>query len=504
MNAVFGKSVSFSDFRQIAMKNMNFDDPDLLRASCSSDAMRSWGAVLNSNQGAGDWYSMSRRADHVDVFVSHNWSMPPLDKFLILALHLNMRAAVVSTALVVVAMAPLTMAGILPTMVFIDGARMGPWCQVLGLATFIFTLSSWQELSRLIPYRGRLLFLDRACIHQSNDVLRQRGIEHLAAFLYYSWSLLICYSDEYLQKLWTVYEVSSFMLLHPGTAIHVRHAWFTKFLIGGMVVVFLYNATWHVLYIPGVLGNTSMAVDTVGSLLTVSCLVPASVAIAVMVLKITRVRINMSERVKRFRFDEAKCQNEQDRSIVQHNIIVFMKHHGHAEDGASDIDIIQDFEAMIQSDVPKLFAASLGRVGFPYHFAACISLPYGLQCFDYTYAAIRDGAPARNICLEAAYQMTLVFAVLPISLAIIFTIARRLARDCRVGHTPSVCILTIVAVVFIGAVHQVLHIVLKRATEGSYVDVCVFLATLVCLCLAALFFYKPRAYEKHHRRLGAK
>merc|ERR1711933_645183 len=107
--------------------------------------------------------------------------------------------------------------------------------------------------------------------------------------------------------------------------------------------------------------------------------------------------MNISERVRRFRFDEAKCHNEHDRSVVQQNIIVFMKHHGHVEKDASDDDIIQEFEAMIQSGVPKLFAASLGRVGFPYHYAAFISLPYGLQVFDYTYAAIHDGVLARTL-----------------------------------------------------------------------------------------------------------
>jgi len=486
------------------MKNISFHDPDLLRVVCSADAMRSWGAVLDSSQGAGDWYRMSRCADHVDVFVSHNWSTPRLDKFLIMALYLNMRAAVFSTAVVVVIMAPLTVAGILPTMVFVDGTRMGPWCQVLGLATFIFTLSSWQELCRLMPYRGKLLFLDRACIHQSDDVLRQRGIEHLAAFLYYSWSLLICYSDEYLQKLWTVYEVASFMILHPGSAIHVRHAWFTKFLVGGMLVSFFYNAAWHILVIPGVLGESSLPVETVGSLLTVSCLVPATVAIAVMVLKITRVRMNISERVRRFRFDEAKCHNEHDRSVVQHNIIVFMKHHGHVEKDASDDDIIQEFEAMIQSGVPKLFAASLGRVGLPYHVVACSSLPYSLQCFDYTYAGIRDGVPARTLCVDVANQMTIVCAVLPLSLAISFMIARGMARDSRIGHTQSVCILTAVGVIFIGGAHTVLRMFSKWAIEGSYEDIVVFFALVVCLCLAALFFYKPRTYVKHHRRLREK
>jgi hypothetical protein len=271
-----------------------------------------------------------------------------------------------------------------------------------------------------------------------------------------------------------------------------------------MVAWFLYNTAWHILWISCAQGNTSLPVETVVSFLSMCCVVPASVAVAVMVTKITLVRVNMLERIKHFRFDEAKCHNEHDRTAVQNNIVAFMKHHGHVEDDASDVDTIQDFEAMIQSDVPKLFDASLGRVGFPYHFAVCISLPYGLQCVDYACGYMHDGVPARTVCLYVARTVAFVFAVIPMSFAISFTVAERLAGECRIGHIPNVCIISTVLAMFTGGMHEILKICNIWAAEGRHADVAIFSASLVLLCLATLLFYKPRAYEKHHRRLKAK
>lgn len=81
------------------------------------------------------------------MFVSHNRSMLRREKFLILALHMNLRAAVFNTACAVVVIAPLSATELLPTIVLTDGSRLGPWCQVIGLATFMVTLSCWKSFA---------------------------------------------------------------------------------------------------------------------------------------------------------------------------------------------------------------------------------------------------------------------------------------------------------------------------------------------------------------------
>jgi hypothetical protein len=100
--------------------------------------------------------------------------------------------------------------------------------------------------------------------------------------------------------------------------------------------------------------------------------------------------------------------------------------------------------------------------------------------------------------------MSVVFAVGPISFAISSTVAERLAGECHIGHIPNVCILSTVFAMLGGGIAEILRIFHIWAIEGRHVDVAIFFASLVLLCLATLVFYKPRAYEKHHRRLKAR
>merc|ERR1711920_76641 len=169
--------------------------------------------------------------------------------------------------------------------------------------------------------------------------------------------------------------------------------------------------------------------------------VSKSFAIAVMVLAMVEKKVRISERVKHFRFVDAKCFSEDDRSTVQRNIIAFMKFHGHVDTEASDTQIIQQFEAMVHSEVPKLFAASLGRVGLPFQFAVCASLPYGLQSVDYACAQFHNGESARVICIQLAFTMTMVCAVIPVSHAVGFLLAEYLIRKPFIGYKLRVLIL---------------------------------------------------------------
>ena len=58
------------------------------------------------------------------------------------------------------------------------------------------------------------IFLDKVCIHQTDPRLKQEGIAHLGMFLFFSGQLLILQTDDYLERLWTVYEVATFLRLN--------------------------------------------------------------------------------------------------------------------------------------------------------------------------------------------------------------------------------------------------------------------------------------------------
>jgi len=59
------------------------------------------------------------------------------------------------------------------------------------------------------------VFLDKACISQVDTRSQRAAILKLGAFLAKSDQVIVLYSNVYLKKLWTVYEVASFLVLHP-------------------------------------------------------------------------------------------------------------------------------------------------------------------------------------------------------------------------------------------------------------------------------------------------
>jgi hypothetical protein len=267
-----------------------------------------------------------------------------------------------------------------------------------------------------------------------------------------------------------------------------------------MVVVFIQSTLSQAFFLDEFLDDDADPTEMSSILVTSMCQIPPAVVMAVMVSKVAGHWVDMSERIKLFRFSDAACYDEADRGVVQQNIIVFMKHQGHADKDASDADIIHQFEGMIHHDMPTLFAASLGCVGFPYHIAACVMLPYTLQGVGEVGVGLHDGVPIKTLFFVLAYRMVLEFAAHPLTLAIKFSVARHLFQKWQVGHATQVCILSALGVILTGGSYTLLRITATLAAEGSHEEVVDFVAIAACFLLATLFFYKPVSQHQKHRR----
>merc|ERR1719401_538142 len=75
------------------------------------------------------------------------------------------------------------------------------------------TLFYWQDVAAKLSILGPCVFLDKTCIHQTDPEKKRKGISMLAGFLANSSTMLVVYTNEYMQKLWTVYELASFLVL---------------------------------------------------------------------------------------------------------------------------------------------------------------------------------------------------------------------------------------------------------------------------------------------------
>ncbi|CAE7320941.1 Clip1, partial [Symbiodinium sp. CCMP2456] len=133
----------------------------------------------------------------LDEFWSHSWQLHPLTKYVSLLFASNgFPAFVVGTA---TALVPFTLfaAGILP------------WdrlCTLCGAAGYYFTLLLWRQ--------RRKIFLDIACINQTDQTEKAEGLVSLGAFLKRSRSLLVLWDATLVSRLWCIFEMAAFLRSH--------------------------------------------------------------------------------------------------------------------------------------------------------------------------------------------------------------------------------------------------------------------------------------------------
>ena len=214
-------SVNAASCRQVDARVFTFRDNIMLRGVQSNVVLRRRASLLSSAAGSATTFELSRPTDHLDGFISHNWCVGRHKKWLALSLCWNMLPAAVGSLLAVVIVAFMTVLGYQPLYAS-DGRRErdAPYCIVVGFLMFNSLLLFWPDLVPRRCSRHANLFLDKSCIHQVDLDLQRAGIESIGAFLFYSWSLVVLYSRIHTQKVWTVYEMACFLLLHP------RGVWF--------------------------------------------------------------------------------------------------------------------------------------------------------------------------------------------------------------------------------------------------------------------------------------
>ncbi|CAE7610528.1 unnamed protein product [Symbiodinium sp. CCMP2592] len=147
-------------------------------------------------------------AEHVDVFLSHRWGSARWAKYLALCLYLNMTAAVVcsvttwllaTAALIFWAHGAGNLGGnllLLPIVVY------------LPVAVFLLVFFFGQDAVH--RFRPISMWLDRACIHQTDHEFKRRQIQALPVFVARSSSMLVLWDDEYFQRLWCQLELATF------------------------------------------------------------------------------------------------------------------------------------------------------------------------------------------------------------------------------------------------------------------------------------------------------
>lgn len=400
------------------VRSLTLEDPTLLRATPVARVLQRCGRLLAKSDGDAETFKLSSQVQVIDAFISHNWSTPRFQKWMVLAIYFNLSIACSTALLAMTVLAILTYMRVLPCIHFDKSGMImsntGVFCMFTGSAVFSVMLFFGREvLLRLGLSRGSLVFLDKTCIHQTDLTLKEKGIRSLAAQMNHSRAVVVVYAETYLRKVWTVYELASALILWPEVRLVVMPLFVPKLVIAGIV---LGPARFGTL----LLVKTNFLGDW-GDLLSKwgfeFVLLPFYVAAALILRAWGKERGEIRAAVKSFDVRTAACFVETDRQLVQGNIITFMRDFGLVKQEASDIGVLEAFNDLVHKKIPGALVANLGHTGVPCIFLWAVLVSGIGRFLDSVTPLLISHAPMCTVICKSCTVLTLYASIIPNAIA---------------------------------------------------------------------------------------
>lgn len=286
------------------------------------------------------------------------------------AIHFNMYKAVVSSAAAGLIFGALVIAGVLP--VFMVEAEVGEdlvttpisvWCTLGSLVALLLALTLSHEVLLCLGRQGPDVFLDKVCVDQFDDQKKQEGIHAITSYLWNSDVLVVLLSEMYLERIWTVFELVSFLLLKPYGKVHALPVELATFTI--LIAVFqslrimgeLVNSYFAPVVHPG-----AMAIGwIIGSIL----LFLFCCAMILPVRRWGRVRSQLSRQMHTFTFASSHCQQEADREEIMGALVNLAVEYKIVKETRSTKEVCEILEARAREVVPKSMQEEISLGGLP-------------------------------------------------------------------------------------------------------------------------------------------
>eukprot|EP00929_Paragymnodinium_shiwhaense_P020297 TRINITY_DN13582_c0_g1_i1.p1 TRINITY_DN13582_c0_g1~~TRINITY_DN13582_c0_g1_i1.p1 ORF type:complete len:619 (+),score=37.37 TRINITY_DN13582_c0_g1_i1:214-2070(+) len=207
---------------QVSVLPMEIPD-SLMRAVPLTRALSNFGQYWKSIDAKASDYDISENVVRLDDFISHDWTTPRFLKVIALCFYYNAEAAAVAS-LVIGALTCWIQSGwsfdfppeafsTYETQEYVAisnepiEVRIGWLAYMCCPIVYLLVLCFGQRFrGRFIS--ERLVFLDKLCIHQTDDKLKSAGILGLAGFLQRSDRLLVLWTPRYFTRLWCAYEIA--------------------------------------------------------------------------------------------------------------------------------------------------------------------------------------------------------------------------------------------------------------------------------------------------------
>lgn len=399
-------------------------DPELLRAVSSRTLLARWGKLVHVQDGE-DTFLLSQRVEMIEVFLSHSWRTPAPLKLIALMFELNGGRAVLTCILLHFTAHAFEYAGLwsypIPaTMPFCLPDSKDMHCANCKLFLIIPCTALFVGLrfgqSFVVPgdchwLRHRTFFLDRCCIHQTDEGLKNKGIKNLRTFLAKSSKLMMLWDPKYFTRLWCVYELAAFIRLNGGSARNVKirplKLWlFTLVYCAFQIAV----ATASIIMLPLTVASewhTGWLIETVPRgwqylYLTATFFVAffcIYMVPAIWLWKFCKAhmtdRVTLMHQVKNFTVAEAECMKQDDRVFIITSI----------QEWYGDVS---SFETYVRTHIADKVEAMLGHQTVPYRMVFVGAIGHLLMCISYAFAYLQ----AEEQSMSAFWHIVMAAAML--------------------------------------------------------------------------------------------
>ncbi|CAE7243284.1 unnamed protein product [Symbiodinium sp. CCMP2592] len=360
-----------------------------------------------------DLHGLSQQTTHLDQFWSHSWHGSQWTKYANM-LYLNncMPASIAGTLSASVACGFVS-AGSL-------GARQG-WCLLFGFLTFCIALLLWRP--------RKLVFLDVACVHQTDEDRKGEAIISMGAFLSQSTSMLVFWDPTWVTRLWCIFEVAAF--LHSRTEgckadLQIIPPLLGPVLLGGEMLFCVLGVLF--LYIESSLVSSDEAIDiAVGEqyIMIVALLGLLSSFVTHAWRGYARSIDTLQEQLREFKVEHARtcCNGDhgnrplRDREIILQCI-------------AAWYNSLDRFESQVQAEVRMAVIDQLASKVLSYQRVLLVLTPQAWLRLE--YVSSHAGDPIRQV-VDLAQMFTYWLAIFPVVDKLGFRLCYRLrARCCKI------------------------------------------------------------------------
>jgi len=478
----------------LAQLSLESSDSNMLRGVRLSRVQQCCARLLQSSDDTSNAFDLSSPVDRFAAFISHNWDTPRLAKFVTLAVHFNAIQAIFATLAVIALTTSLTIAGVSP--IEVRGSFAHSYVSVVAILVLVFVLLMGHSVGSVLQPLDPLVFLDKACICQTDPSLKQHGIEKLAAFLWRSSSLVVIYTDAYLCKLWTTYELGTFLAFGRANKVHVVPIHFAIFaavgITGPAIAIFAFTDSFY---------ESALSVEAfygVGTAV-VSCL------LIVVFRAWAHAKCRMKKAVDNFCIKNVKCSVESDRLSIEKNIISFMKHFKQVSIDAGDAEVLHEFDLQMKVAMRDKMLAAGSNIDWPPPFFFLCSLVILVNDMDKWSARVAVGTLTglRSILTCISY-MSWSLLVYPLLLLFVSILARRCVRLSWAIEVLYVAALTLLVTALslatnpeIGALSS-----LCKHAESRNVWLVLFVITHTFLLGSSCVVFGPKRWRQHISSAG--